>query len=122
MDDTWAMENFSSCELGDKRLSDRALEIGQALAVCFGQALSMVFGDKNALQCAYDFFSNSKTNFLSITAPHREVTLNTISSLGVVLAVGDKTFLDYKSIVKKREGFGPIGNLTFPAKSSGLSQ
>ena len=27
-----------------------------------------------------------------------------------LLAVGDKTFLDYKSIVKKREGFGPIGN------------
>ena len=69
MDDTWAMENFSSCELGDKRLSDRALEIGQALAVCFGQALSMVFGDKNALQCAYDFFSNSKTRLGRLLLP-----------------------------------------------------
>ena len=110
MDDTWAIENFSSCELGDKRLNRRALEIGQALVLGFGQALSIVFGDANALKCAYEFFSNPKTCFLSITAPHREAMLQRISSLSVVLAVGDKTFLDYKAILKKREGFGPIGN------------
>ena len=110
MDDTWAIENFSSCALGDKRLTRRALEIGKALVLGFGGALSMVFGDDKALECAYAFFSNPKTCFLSITAPHRESTIKSISLLEVVLAVGDKTYLDYKSILKKREGFGPIGN------------
>lgn len=109
MDDSWAIENFATCVLGDKRLTRRALEIGKALVLGFGQALSMVFGDENALACAYEFFSNPKTCFLSLTQPHREATLNSVSSLSVVLAVGDKTFLDYKAIVKKREGFGPIG-------------
>lgn len=110
MEDTWAIENFSSCEFGDIRLTRRALEIGKSLVLGFGQALSMAFGDTNALKCAYEFFSNPKACFLNITWPHRESTLQAISSLPVVLAVGDKTFLDYKAIVKKREGFGPIGN------------
>ena len=30
--------------------------------------------------------------------------------LPVVLAVGDTTYLDYKSIKAKRDGYGPIGN------------
>ena len=28
----------------------------------------------------------------------------------VILAVGDTTFLDYKNIKAKRDGYGPIGN------------
>jgi len=27
-----------------------------------------------------------------------------------VLAVGDTTYLDYKQIIAKRDGYGPIGN------------
>ena len=87
MDDTWAIENFSSCELGDKRLTRRALEIGKALVLGFGQALSIAFGDANALKCAYEFFSNPKSGFLSLSAPHREATLETISAMKVVLAL-----------------------------------
>lgn len=30
--------------------------------------------------------------------------------LPVVLAVGDTTYLDYKQIIAKRDGYGPIGN------------
>jgi len=33
-----------------------------------------------------------------------------LAELEVVLCVGDTTFLDYGSIVAKREGYGPIGN------------
>jgi len=29
--------------------------------------------------------------------------------LPVVLAVGDTTYLDYKQIIAKRDGYGPIG-------------
>jgi hypothetical protein len=38
------------------------------------------------------------------------MTTETVAELEVVLCVGDTTFLDYGSIVAKREGYGPIGN------------
>ena len=57
MEDTWAIANFSSCELGDKRLTRRTLEMGKALVLSFGQALSIIFSDENALKCAYDLHS-----------------------------------------------------------------
>lgn len=38
------------------------------------------------------------------------MTTETVAELEVVLCVGDTTFLDYGSIVAKRECYGPIGN------------
>ena len=38
------------------------------------------------------------------------MTAQTVAEHDVVLCVGDTTFLDYDSIVAKREGYGPIGN------------
>ncbi len=37
------------------------------------------------------------------------MTAETVAEYDVVLCVGDTTFLDYDSIVAKREGYGPIG-------------
>jgi len=36
----WWMKNFASCDLGDKRLNDRAFLIGKALSQGFGKALT----------------------------------------------------------------------------------
>lgn len=38
------------------------------------------------------------------------MTTETVAEHEVVLCVGDTTFLDYDSILVKREGYGPIGN------------
>ena len=43
-------------------------------------------------------------------APHCEQTRRQVSEQAVVLSVGDTTYLDYREIVKKREGYGPQGN------------
>ncbi|WP_445974549.1 hypothetical protein [Plectonema radiosum] len=37
------------------------------------------------------------------------MTAETVAEREVVLCIGDTTFLDYDSIVAKREGYGPIG-------------
>jgi hypothetical protein len=37
------------------------------------------------------------------------MTAEIVAEYDVVLCVGDTTFLDYDSIVLKREGYGPIG-------------
>lgn len=108
--ESWASQNFADCQLGDKRLNRRALEIGQVLVLGFGQALSMLFKEENPLKRAYEFLANSKAQFDKLTQPHRENTAREVQTLSVVLAVGDTTYLDYKSIKAKREGYGPIGN------------
>ena len=108
--ESWASQNFADCQLGDKRLNQRALEIGKALIVGFGQALSMSFKEENPLKRADEFLANPKGQFNILTQPHRSNTARETQSLPVVLAVGDTTFLDYKNIKAKRDGYGPIGN------------
>lgn len=108
--ESWGSQNFADCQLGDRRLNQRALEIGKALVVGFGQALSMIFKEENPLKRAYEFLANPKAQFNLLTQPHRQNTASVAQSLPVVLAVGDTTFLDYKSIKAKQDGYGPIGN------------
>lgn len=105
-----AQENFVNCQLGDKRLNQRALEIGKALVMGFGQALSMVLQDRNLLKRAYEFFANPKAQFDKLTQPHWEKTAMDAHTLKIVLAVGDTTFLNSNNIEAKRDGYGPIGN------------
>jgi len=108
--ESWGSQNFAECKLGDKRLNQRALEIGKALVVGFGQALSMIFTEENPLKRAYEFLANPKAQLSNLTQPHRENTTREAQSLPVILAVGDTTFLDYKNIKAKQDGYGPIGN------------
>lgn len=105
-----AAQNFANCQLGDKRLNKRAWEIGKVLVMGFGQALSMICQDKNLLKRAYEFFANPKAQFEKLTQPHWEKTAMDAQALKIVLAVGDTTFLNYKQIKAKRDGYGPIGN------------
>ncbi len=105
-----AEQNFANCQLGDKRLNKRAWEIGKVLVMGFGQALSMIFQDKNLLKRAYEFFANPKAQFEKLAQPHWEKTAMDAQALKIVLAVGDTTFLNYKNIKAKRDGYGPTGN------------
>lgn len=108
--ENWGSQNFATCQLGDKRLNARALEIGLAIVAGFGQALSMIFKEENSLKRAYEFLANPKAQFNQLTQPHRQKTALVAATLPVVLAVGDTTYLDYKKIKAKRDGYGPIGN------------
>jgi hypothetical protein len=53
----WWEKNFTNCELGDRRLSQRGRVIGRALSLGFGKALSEVFSGANALKRAYEFLA-----------------------------------------------------------------
>jgi len=108
--ESWVAVNFADCQLGDRRLNQRALEIGKALVVGFGQALSMIFKEENPLKRAYEFLANAKVQLHNLTQPHRSKIVLEAQNLPVILAVGDTTFLDYKNIKAKRDGYGPIGN------------
>jgi hypothetical protein len=51
----WWTKNFASCQLGDERLSNRALWIGKALSQNFGKAMSEIFTSANELKRTYEF-------------------------------------------------------------------
>ena len=100
--ESWGILNFSDCQLGGKRLNKRALLIGKALVMGFGQALSMLFKEEKLLDRAYEFFANAKTQFNKLTKPHHQKTTQEAVTLPVVLAVGDTTYLDYKVRIQVR--------------------
>ena len=96
-------------DFGDKRLTKRAIFIGEALSVKYGQPLSQVFKNASDLKRTYEFLTNPKTTFAKVIQPHHVQTTHQVSELPIVLAVGDTTYLDYKKIIAKREEYGPIG-------------
>jgi len=98
-------ESLVNYDLGDKRLTARAVSI-QALSVAYGQALSMVFKSSDLKRAT--IFANPKTSFRKLTQPHHSQTIQEICPLPVVLAV-DTSYLDYKISWQKREEYGPIG-------------
>lgn len=62
-------KNFDNCQLGDRRLTHRALKIGQAISEGFGQALSSMFENATALKRAYEFSPMSKPALAKLLLP-----------------------------------------------------
>ncbi|RAM48143.1 MAG: hypothetical protein C6Y22_29465 [Hapalosiphonaceae cyanobacterium JJU2] len=61
----WWEKNFATCELGDRRLNERAMLIGFALSQGFGKGLSEIFKRGTILKRAYEFLPIQKWNFQS---------------------------------------------------------
>ena len=59
------LANFglAECDFGDQRLTKRAILIGEALSLKYGQPLSQVFRNASDLKRAYEFLTNAKTSF-----------------------------------------------------------
>ena len=101
---------LGNCDFGDKRLTKRAIFMGEALFRKYGQPLSQVFRNASELKRTYEFLTLPKTSFTKVIKPNHLQTAQIISELPIVLAVGDTTYLDYKKILAKRDEYGPIGN------------
>ncbi|MBC1279217.1 hypothetical protein GNF10_25475 [Nostoc sp. UCD121] len=101
---------YHNCDFGDKRLTNRAVLIAEALKVKYGEPLSQIFESASDLKRSYEFFSNPKTTFDKLTQPSFKQTSKQIYGIPIVLAVGDTTYLDYKKILEKRDDYGPTGN------------
>lgn len=56
----WWEKNFTTLELGDRRLNERAMSIGKALSEGFGKALSSIFNSGTVLKRAYEFLLTQK--------------------------------------------------------------
>ena len=56
----WWEKNFATCELGDRRLNERAMSIGKSLSLGFGKALSEIFSSATVLKRGYEFLPTQR--------------------------------------------------------------
>lgn len=108
--EVWAVEQFGRVELGDKRRTQRAVEMAQAMARRPADGVAKPMGDWNGQRGAYRLLDNEEVSHTRLSEPHWQQTREKANQRGaVVLMVQDITELDY-SRHQATEGLGPIGN------------
>ena len=103
----WAAREFGKAELGDKRRTNRLVEIAEGLASNIGGAVSMCCGKMGA-QLVSNFFDLEEVNVSSVLKSHVGETAKRCGGVERVFAVQDTTTLNYASH-KALKGKGPIG-------------
>jgi hypothetical protein len=106
----WAVQHFGTVDLGDKRLTQRAVDMAQAMARRPGDILAKQMGGWNEQRGAYRLLENEAVSHEALSTPHWQQTRDQAGQSGsVVLMVQDITELDY-SAHPATEGLGPIGD------------
>lgn len=103
----WYEHEFSTANLGDKRLNKRLVKIAGDLSSNPSMPINQASGDWHSTKAAYQFFDNVKVSPESILAPHYTNTAWRMKYHSVVLAVQDTTSFNYTS--HKSLDLGPIG-------------
>ena len=105
----WAINEFGSAELGDKRRTDRLIALAGVLARRPTASLPEACEEPAMLKGAYRWLENPAIDPQAVLASHVQATLERAAVVPVVLAVQDTTELDY-SHHPATVGLGPIGN------------
>jgi hypothetical protein len=107
----WAVEQFGRVALGDKRRTQRAVDMAQAMARRPGDGLVKQMGDWNGQGGAYRLLDNEAVSHEGLRRPHWAATRQRAGQSGrVVLMVQDITELDH-SVHAATGGLGPIGDI-----------
>lgn len=106
----WAQQEFGFAPLGDRRRTDRLVNIATHLAAKPGGTLPQAFDDWAELKAAYRFFHQSGVSFERVLSPHVERTRRACRTPGEYLMIEDTTDLDYSHA--NVEGLGVIGDGT----------
>ncbi len=120
----WAEHEFGNAPLGDKRLSQRLVNIAHAKAENPGCAFAgVVNGDWAATKAYYrmiDQPEESAINMDNILQPHRERTARRMRGQKTVLCLQDGSELNYTNLEKCR-GLGDLKANQTGAKTKGLN-
>lgn len=106
---TWAEQTFGSVELGDKRRTPRAVQLGAALMANPAASLPQQLRNRAALTASYQLLHESDVTHGAILRPHWEQTRAQAGTYPLVLLSADTTILDY-SHHRTTTQLGPIGN------------
>ena len=105
----WAAQQWAQVELGDGRLTRRAVAMGTQMAAHAEASLPEQMGSPSALKAAYWLLNHPGVSLAALTAPHRQQTLQAARAVKVALLVEDTTELDFTAHASKT-GLGPIGD------------
>lgn len=103
----WAQLNFGTCDLGDKRRTNRLVTLAEQIGNNPSGNLPNQIPNWGDLKAGYRLFSQDEVTFEAIARPHWELTKR--SARGRCLVLGDTTEMDFG---RKRQiqGLGPTGN------------
>lgn len=105
----WAQLNFGNCELGDKRRTNRLVQVAEEVASNPSASLPNQIERWGDLKAAYRLFDGDEVTFEAIARPHWELTKQ--SATGRTLVISDTTEIDFGRF-RKIKGVGPTGNGT----------
>src|SRR2546429_7982539 len=107
----WAEDTFGSVRLGDRRRTERAVEMACAIAHDPAASLPAQMQDEAATQAAYRFLQTPDVTYEKLIHPHVQQTREEAREPKQVLLIQDTTEVDYQHH-PKTTGLGPIGNGT----------
>jgi len=107
----WIQTEFRSAEFGDKRLSDRLVQLGDELGIGSSPAESIpaACGDWASTKATYRFCDNESVDPNEVLSAHKQQQQSRVSRSDELLIVSDTTELVFPRHPSK-EGLGDIGN------------
>lgn len=103
----WAQLNFGTCELGDKRRTQRIVKVAEDLANNPATSLCDQIEYWSDVKAAYRLFDSERVTFDAVASPHWELTRQ--QAQGRTLIIDDTTELDFGGR-REIDGLGPVGN------------
>ena len=104
----WVIDELGLAKLGDKRRTERLIEITKALAKKPSSSIPLAMEDKASLKAAYRFFDNDDIEENAILKSHVQSTYQRINQAKIILAPQDTTYIDLTSH-PETEGVGLLG-------------
>ncbi|HEY5084728.1 MAG TPA: transposase DNA-binding-containing protein, partial [Rhizomicrobium sp.] len=105
----WALREFGTAELGDKRRTRRAVEYAAAAAAAPSQSIpDQCRGAWKKTKGAYRLFDRPQVSFEKLQDPHRRQTRQAAAEASVVLWVSDTTTLSFNH--PATAGLGPTSS------------
>jgi len=105
----WIEQEFSTCDLGDRRLEDRLKTIISRISQDPSRSLSSACRGFAEVVACRRFLDNEVVSQSQLLAPHREASLERIKQHPKVLFIQDTTELDFTT-KKQLKGTGPLSS------------
>jgi hypothetical protein len=103
----WAINEFGAAVLGDRRRTDRLIQVATVLGQRPGASIPAACDDLAMRKGAYRLLENAAVAPAAILASHVQATWERVASLPVVLAAQDTTELDFTGHLATT-GLGPL--------------
>jgi len=107
---TWVEEELGAADLGDRRLVERLMTLGESFFAMPTANIPQACTTKAGVKAAYRFFDNDQVSMNAILSPHFEATEQRSRNHEIVLVVQDTSTLNYTSH-PETEGLGPINTI-----------